>query len=90
MVPNSKFVGHSTEIIRQRKIKGPLRKILTITPISVFNRLPLMSLILHINMSNITFSLPFKVNTTPHLKAFNRDVKASMGMATLYNRLTNV
>ena len=24
VVPNSKFVGHSTEIIRQRKIKGPL------------------------------------------------------------------
>ena len=24
VVPNSKFVGHSTEIIRQSKIKGPL------------------------------------------------------------------
>ena len=25
VVPNSKFIGHSTEIIRQSKIKGPLR-----------------------------------------------------------------
>ena len=25
VVPNSKFVGHSTEIIRQSKIKGPLQ-----------------------------------------------------------------
>ena len=25
MAPNSKFVGHSTEIIRQSKIKGPLK-----------------------------------------------------------------
>ena len=26
VVPNSKFVGHSTEIIQQSKIKGPLLK----------------------------------------------------------------
>ena len=26
VAPNSKFVGHSTEIIRQSKIKGPLKK----------------------------------------------------------------
>ena len=26
VAPNSRFVGHSTEIIRQSKIKGPLRK----------------------------------------------------------------
>ena len=28
VVPNSKFVGHSTEIIRQSKIKGPLSKLI--------------------------------------------------------------
>ncbi len=27
VAPNSKFVGHSTEIIQQSKIKGPLNKI---------------------------------------------------------------
>jgi len=26
VAPNSKFVGHSTEIIRQSKIKGPLKQ----------------------------------------------------------------
>ena len=28
VAPNSKFVGHSTEIIWQSKIKGPLRSVM--------------------------------------------------------------
>ena len=34
VVPNSKFVGHSTEIIWQSKIKGPLQIVVIVEGVS--------------------------------------------------------
>ena len=65
VAPNSKFVGHSTEIIQQSKIKGPLKMLQArysndwdIRPCSFLNSRPLLCSVSSVSLSGEVMVFP--------------------------------